>query len=121
MRICPRCTKVLEPLVVEGVTVEGCHGCGGAWFDRGELDEVAKHDHTALARIDRAFLPQRGQPPAPYSSMRCPVCLDRLESFEFKSFPGVKMDGCHKCRGVWADHGDLTQIAKRIAAHQGNP
>ncbi|MBM3498939.1 MAG: hypothetical protein FJX74_09740 [Armatimonadetes bacterium] len=121
MRICPRCTKVLEPMVVESVTVEGCRGCGGAWFDRGELDDVAKHDPAALERIDRAFSPARGQPAAPYSSMRCPVCLDRLEGFEFKHFPGVQMDGCRKCRGVWADHGELTEISGRIAAHRNPP
>ncbi|MBM3472624.1 MAG: hypothetical protein FJX75_05055 [Armatimonadetes bacterium] len=118
MRICPRCTKVLEQVVVDGVTVEGCHGCGGAWFDRGELDEVAHRDPAALERIDAAFTPKAGQPPAPYSSMRCPVCLDRLARFEFKHFPGIELDGCRKCRGVWADDGELARIAKRIATHR---
>jgi Zn-finger nucleic acid-binding protein len=117
MRICPRCTKVLEPVVVEGVTVEGCHGCGGAWFDRGELDEVARLDHTALERIDEVFRPKSEQPPAPYSSMRCPMCVDRLTRFEFRHFPGIELDGCRKCRGVWADEGELALIATRIAAH----
>jgi Zn-finger nucleic acid-binding protein len=115
MRICPRCTKVLEQQVVEGVTIEGCHGCGGAWFDHGELDEIAKHDHAALARIDQAFVPARAERPAAYSSMRCPVCLDRLDKFEFKHFPGIELEGCRKCRGVWADHGHLAEIAERIA------
>ena len=50
--------------------------------------------------------------------MRCPVCLDRLEKFAFKHFPGSELDGCRKCRGVWADHGDLTRIAERIAARK---
>jgi Zn-finger nucleic acid-binding protein len=118
MRICPRCTKVLEPMTVEGVTVEGCHGCGGAWFDRGELDGIAKTDPAALARIDTAFSPKSAQPPSPYSSMRCPVCLDRLETFEFRHFPGIPIDGCRKCRGVWVDHGELTQVSQRIGGGQ---
>jgi len=115
MRICPRCTKVLEETTVGGVTIEGCHGCGGSWFDRGELDEIAKHDHAALERIDQAFRPKSAQLPPPYQSMRCPVCLDKLQRFEFKHFPGIEMNGCHKCRGVWADNGELTQVAARIA------
>jgi Zn-finger nucleic acid-binding protein len=118
MRICPRCTKALEPLVAEGVTVEGCRSCGGAWFDKGELDEVAHKDPEALQRLDEAFRPARDELPPPYSSMRCPECLDRLQAFQFRHFPGIEMDGCKRCRGVWADDGDLALIAQRIAKHK---
>lgn len=114
MRICPRCTKVPEEQSAEGVTVEGCPGYGGAWFDRGELDTVARRDPNALVRIDQTFRPARGELPPPYSSMRCPVCVGPLDYFEFRHFPEIGLNGCKKCRGVRADNGDLEQIAARI-------
>jgi Zn-finger nucleic acid-binding protein len=113
MRICPRCTKVLEEKTVVGVTLEGCPGCGGSWFDRGELDAIAKSDPSALSTIDRAFSSTLTQPPYE-RTLRCPVCLDSLEPFEFEHFPGITMDGCQRCRGIWVDDGELTKIAERI-------
>ncbi|MGQ9732299.1 MAG: TFIIB-type zinc ribbon-containing protein [Candidatus Zipacnadales bacterium] len=121
MRICPHCTKVLQAIVIDGVTVEGCEGCGGAWFDKGELDDLAKRDYEALRRLDQAFQPKRADRPTPYHSLRCPVCLDRLEAFEFRHFPGIQMDGCKRCRGIWADNGELTKIAERIAKLKPRP
>ena len=49
-----------------------------------------------------------------YCNLRCPVCLARLDTFEFKHFPGITLDGCGKCRGIWAEDGELRQIAERI-------
>lgn len=118
MRICPRCTKVLEERVVLEVTLEGCPGCGGAWFDRGELNAIAKRDPSALTAIDQAFRNTLTQPPYE-RALRCPVCLDTLERFEFEHFPGVAVDGCKRCRGVWVDDGELTQIAERIQKMKG--
>jgi len=114
LRICPRCTKILQETTVCEITVEGCPECGGSWFDQGELNEVAKRDPTALEQIDRAFTPSDRVRAMPTRELRCPVCLARLERFEFKHFPGVQMDGCARCRGIWADHGELREIARRI-------
>lgn len=118
MRICPRCTKVLEEKVVLGVTLEGCPGCGGAWFDGGELNAIAKHDPAALITIDQAFENTLSQPPYE-RALRCPVCLDTLEPFEFEHFPGISVDACKECRGIWVDDGQLTQIAERIQKMKG--
>ena len=114
MRICPRCTKVLVEKTVAEITVEGCPECGGAWFDKGELDDVAKRDPSALGVIDDAFAPSGRERTGAMRDLRCPVCLARLDTFEFKHFPGITLDGCGKCRGIWAEDGELRQIAERI-------
>jgi len=113
MRICPRCTKVLVEKTIVAVTLEGCPGCGGAWFDQGELDAIAKREPSALITVDQAFTNTLTRPPYD-RSLRCPVCLDTLQTFEFEHFPGTKLDGCKQCRGIWVDDGELTQIAERI-------
>jgi Zn-finger nucleic acid-binding protein len=118
MHICPRCTKVLEEKTIGGVTSEGCPGCGGAWFDDGELNEVAKRDPSALIAIDETFKNTLTRPPYE-RTLRCPVCLDGLTTFEFEHFPGIAVDGCRKCRGIWVDDGELTQIAERIRKARG--
>jgi Zn-finger nucleic acid-binding protein len=113
MRICPRCTKVLEEVTACGVRIEGCHGCGGAWFDQGELTEVAKADPGCLTTIDEQFSPNRAYTPAE-RPLNCPVCNRRLATFEFRHFPGIPARGCSQCKGVWMDHGELAAIAARL-------
>jgi len=115
MRICPRCTKILEEASACGIRIDGCHGCGGAWFDKGELTGIAKTDPAALVTIDQQFTPSRTPAVGSDRLLICPVCLRRLEVFEFKSFPGIEARGCPHCRGVWMDHGELSGIAERIA------
>ncbi|HEX8845312.1 MAG TPA: zf-TFIIB domain-containing protein [Pyrinomonadaceae bacterium] len=39
---CPKCDGKLEPVVFEGVEVDVCSGCGGAWLDAGELEQLSK-------------------------------------------------------------------------------
>ncbi len=116
MRICPRCTKILQEATACGVKIEGCQGCGGAWFDRGELTEIAKANPAALVTIDQQFRPSRTSAFGFDRLMTCPVCLRRLEPFEFKHFAGVEARGCPHCRGVWMDDGELSAIAERIAS-----
>ncbi len=114
MRICPRCTKILVDKTVAGVKVESCSECGGAWFDRGELNEIARSDVDALDALDQAFRRTERERSLPSRDLRCPVCLAILEEFEFKHFAGVSLDSCTKCRGIWVDDGELTAIAGKI-------
>ena len=96
------------------VRIEGCPECGGAWFDRGELNDIAKQDVSALNEVDAAFPASGRERALPGRDLRCPVCLAILEPFEFKHFLGVILDGCAKCKGLWVDDGELTLIADRI-------
>src|SRR5688500_17830379 len=55
---CPVCVGVLmEKKHVDGpgrgFTIDFCPRCGGIWFDRGEVAEVARRDRSALAGLLR--------------------------------------------------------------------
>jgi uncharacterized protein len=56
---CPRCSKSLErteSLAVNGLFYDGCPGCGGAWLDGGELDEIASDpEASAVAAFFAKF------------------------------------------------------------------
>ena len=108
---CPACHRVLHSRKVSGVTVDVCDdGCGGIWFDQGELskfDEPTEEPGEALLDIPRRLgvnvdLSQR---------FRCPVCPDTvLMRHFFSAKRAVVVDECPTCGGYWLDPGELRSI-----------
>ena len=41
---CPRCDGKLEGIVFDGVEIDVCNACGGAWLDAGELEQLSKRE-----------------------------------------------------------------------------
>src|SRR5436190_12842030 len=41
-RLCPRCACALDTGTLHGSSVERCAGCGGLWFDAGEVGQVLR-------------------------------------------------------------------------------
>jgi hypothetical protein len=41
---CPKCGERLVSRRHLDVTLEECRACGGVWLDRGELEQVARHE-----------------------------------------------------------------------------
>jgi len=44
--LCPRCQRELRVVTVGGVEVDRCQGCGGMYFDQGELQAILRR-HSA--------------------------------------------------------------------------
>ena len=59
--LCPVCQKSLEPVLRDGLKLDVCRGCRGAWFDNVELAEIWNRSVTAVARRHG-----RGAPPERY-------------------------------------------------------
>lgn len=131
---CPVCVGVLMEKKHlagpgRGFNIDFCPRCGGIWFDRGEVGEVARQDRTVLGSMIRATTPI--SPPchkcrAPLDRnaekcavcgtknvLRCPVC-DR--DMERRPAQGLFLDFCSKCQGVWFDNAELTAIWRMNAA-----
>jgi Zn-finger nucleic acid-binding protein len=96
------------------VRVDGCDGCGGVWFDHQELTAVARTQAAQLQALEDRFQPS-AFPPERQSKMLCPTCQVELFEFEFKHSPGIKLDGCRQCQGIWVDDGELQAISQRLA------
>ncbi|HWP59354.1 MAG TPA: zf-TFIIB domain-containing protein [Candidatus Acidoferrales bacterium] len=43
---CPKCGEPLKERSFTKVVVDQCTGCGGIWFDPGEVEQVAKKDEA---------------------------------------------------------------------------
>lgn len=41
---CPKCDGTLAGVIVEGVEIDVCDTCGGAWLDAGELEQLSKRE-----------------------------------------------------------------------------
>ena len=126
---CPVCVGVLmEKKHVagpgRGFTLDFCPRCGGIWFDRGEVGEVARQNRTVLHGMDvppaTRVNPPCHQCRAPLDRnaekcgvcgwknvLRCPVCDREMER---RPVHGVILDFCRKCQGVWFDNAELTAI-----------
>jgi uncharacterized protein len=53
---CPKCASPLVAMTYRGVELDKCTGCGGLWFDTGELDRVmAQGGAGFLGGIKRIF------------------------------------------------------------------
>ena len=132
---CPVCVGVLMeknhlPGPGAGFTIDFCPRCGGIWFDRGEVGEVARQDRTVLTGLildptTRINPPcHKCRTPLDRNAdqckvcgwknvLRCPVC-DR--DMERRPVQGVTLDLCRRCQGVWFDNAELTAIWRMNAA-----
>jgi len=117
---CPKCAERLEARAFGMVTVDGCAGCGGLWFDHQELNSLARDPSVGLMEVERAFQQPLAAVPAG-GSMRCPRCRVELYEFTFPHTPEVRLDACPACKGIWLDDGELQQIAERIARGRQEP
>jgi uncharacterized protein len=53
---CPKCASALVDIAYRGVELDKCTGCGGLWFDTGELDRVMAQEGAGfLGGIKRIF------------------------------------------------------------------
>lgn len=126
---CPVCVGVAmekAPLggKAGGLTIDYCPRCGGLWFDRGEVGQLAQRSPAVLrefvdARVDRVRPPCQGcLAPLDRDAERCPACghhnildcpvCDR--PMERRAHAGLVLDLCAKCHGVWFDNAELSAI-----------
>lgn len=103
---CPNCrTDSCQPRDVSGVTVDKCSACGGAWFERGELEKLYGDAVRSLAVPADAWPGPRG----------CPACRRALVPFEYPQ-TRVTVDLCPSCGGLWLDSGEYQEILA-VRAH----
>src|SRR5687768_1689178 len=113
MKACPRCNASLTEAALGGISVDGCRGCGGIWFEHVELTVLARASADRLGELEDRFQPSPADRKR-QARMSCPTCAVELFEFEFKHSPGIRLDACPKCKGIWVDDGELEAIRKRL-------
>jgi Zn-finger nucleic acid-binding protein len=110
---CPRCSKPLTEVKVGDLLIDGCNRCGGVWFDSTGLAEIARTQAAHLKELDD-FFTRTAKTRELKSRGSCPKCSVPLFEFEFAHSPGIKLDACPVCKGIWMDDGELKQMYNRI-------
>jgi Zn-finger nucleic acid-binding protein len=88
---CPDCEADLKTEKVGLVEIERCGGCGGTWFDEGELGKVRATMHPPEA--EQTFTPTH-VPAGP-----CPRCQHTVLVGGFVA--PTPVGRCPRCRGIW--------------------
>lgn len=98
---CPVCRTVTFVVEYDGVELDFCPDCRGAWFDRGELDLVFGGEtppHLESTESREAVRP-------------CPICSDAMGKMNIGPAGGVTIDVCPAQCGLWFDRGEVRQLA----------
>ena len=107
----------MEPLVVVGVEIDRCPGCGGIWLDAGEIKSLAAQPAEALNQITELD----HQSPSVNSTERglakdalekpCPACGGKLAH---AIFGGTVVEHCNGCQGLYVDRGELQKAMELV-------
>ena len=92
-----------------GVALDCCVECKGLWFDGGEVERIIG------AETAGPFRQNLSGPDSTPTRLPCPRAHGRMRELPLE--PGVVIDGCPKCGGVWMGRGDLL----RFRAHLPQP
>jgi hypothetical protein len=114
--ICPVCKK--DALIVEynRIELDYCPGCGGVWFDSGELERLME---AARLGNHRSYLSDVAGAPEAASSekkRRCPICRHKMKKTYIDEDKKILVDICHVGDGIWFDGGEVSNLVKELAA-----
>jgi len=101
-----------------GVLVDTCGGCGGIYFDEGEVSKIrAQGGPKAFEELDNMIQPEPGHvPSADDGQRRCPGCKATMTRFRYMYASPVFLDSCDACGGVWIENGELIQMKEYLEA-----
>ena len=110
-RKCPCCGVDLNQDSYEGIRIDSCAACGGAWLETGELDVILKVREKRFSEEQRAAAETSKRPlaeslQAPRSL--CPICREPMERLPYGYDSDIAIDRC--AHGVWLDQGELERI-----------
>ena len=105
---CPACDTEMQEVTAGDVEVDICSkGCGGIWFDAGELDKFEDgqdFDPQSLVNLKGA-----NKEVDQNAIRKCPRCADEVLVRQFYDVEGkVQINQCYNCSGIFLDKGELT-------------
>jgi len=104
---CPACQEELIVVERDSIEVDWCLGCGGLWFDEGELALLGEKAGRSIDSEDFGFVTTA----ASEKLRRCPRCPQRMEKIALED--GRLIDRCRD-HGIWLDRGELAEIIRRL-------
>lgn len=107
---CPACpdAALTESSPREGLAVDHCAACGGAWLDIGEVYHFTRDPKSAQAALKAAY--GRVMP----TTRRCPRCTRDMKAARLEA-SGVLIEACPACGGTWFDKGELASFVASLS------
>jgi len=107
---CLQCKEKLKRIIYKGIELDICSRCGGVWFDAGEMGRVMKTLETSSVQLLKEFTHAKSKVTTVVSK-NCPRCQTSLNEFNYAYNSNIYLDRCPKCGGIWADSGEVQQLA----------
>lgn len=111
-RKCPQCTQLMLVGRMGPLELDVCRPCGGVWFDCDELGQLIAAGPAVVRRLLERVPPLK--PCAVPAVAPCPLCRVTLQSVEYASMPGIRLDACPFCEGFWMPHSTLERLAASL-------
>jgi Zn-finger nucleic acid-binding protein len=104
---CIKCDGMLHLVRVGEVEVDQCDGCGGIWFDSGELRKILDQKDVEALRAMKARAPKESDA----KRASCPRCRGEGKLVQIASLTAdIHIDTCAVCGGEWLDGGELSIV-----------
>lgn len=119
--LCPKCRVALVHLADEAreSVALGCQTCGGVFLDLRVMSNLVNGHGTGLLSAIGETAQQWRRVPASDAAVVCVVCEQAMQRFvtdlHGEHVAGLVLDRC-ELHGTWFDAGELTSLAKGIAA-----
>ncbi len=116
---CPSCSNSLIRVKLQEGFVDICPNCEGMWFEKdkfanfvrqlSESREIPAEKTKLFVRRDVQLLHKVGE-----KDKSCPNCRKKLRKFNYSYDSNVILDKCPDCGGIWADKGEVEQVASYV-------
>jgi len=117
---CPACARPTQGLACGDVELDGCLGCGGVWFDDGEVDalagELSDQDVARDAlQAARALAADASEKRKPAAYLDCPICHQMMSRRNYQDVSGVILQRCDG-HGAWLDHAAVLRFLGLVSS-----
>lgn len=99
---------------LNGIEIDSCTGCGGCWFDSGELQLLFELNHI---QADPLFTDLSSPKKGIKTDRRCPSCNKKMEQLVIRRESSIVLDRCPRNHGIWFDRGELLSLIDNF--HKG--
>ena len=111
---CPGCGQCMDKTEEGKVVVDDCPGCGGSWYDLGELDSIVADKRAEASPAEDGKVERFKVQEASTAYRKCPRCAQPMMRRNYGKLSGVIVDACSR-HGVFLDAGELEQIVRFVA------
>lgn len=99
---CPKCAKPLAEAVYEGVAVQWCAHCQGAFVGKDDMDLFLRSRREGMD-----FAPAAPDDVGHVSSCAAPGCAGCFRTLRVRAEYPLAVDVCETCGGFWFDAGEM--------------